>query len=555
MTSTDTSVIDPSKRWGMVVDLNRCVGCQTCTIACKHANDTLPDVQWRRVLDVELGSFPNVERLFLVTGCQHCEEPPCVPVCPTGATAQRADGLVTMDYDLCIGCAYCAVACPYQARTIVHDQRWYYGQETAQEKAVEHPERIGVMSKCTFCVERIDEAAVNGQTPGVDNDATPACAASCIAKALHFGDYNNPESNVSKIVEERKTFKMHEHLGTNPQINYIYDLPNSMPGREATADETGDEVYADAAHALTGKRQTVWDWKGATNFILGGMGSGLIIVAWLGAMMGLVRPEALPVLDTFGGAIMALGLLTLLFKIGKPKRILNALRRPQSSWMTREMYVAGAFFAALALLILPHVIGVPIWSAGVVSGLQGFIGVMAMLFLFAQARILYAAKGIPAWRAPLMPWLLFAAGLFEGLGLLALINAASPSMVLETHYLAGFGVIFALANFALWEAYRLRAAIEGIGPLPRRVLSGISPVLVLAGHATPFALFLGAQTIPAMNMPVAFAIAGFGALFGGWLWKLTVVTRACHQQGFAIPRLPQRGSGTRAAPTRMGLKT
>jgi len=139
-----------SKRFGMVIDLNSCVGCQTCTIACKHANDTPPGVQWRRVIDVELGTFPNVERLFMVTGCQHCAEPSCVPVCPTGATKQRADGLVTMDYDLCIGCGYCAVACPYQARTIAHEQNWYYGQPTLQEAKVAHDDRIGVAMKCTF---------------------------------------------------------------------------------------------------------------------------------------------------------------------------------------------------------------------------------------------------------------------------------------------------------------------------------------------------------------------------------------------------------------------
>ena len=111
---------DHTPRWGMTIDVNRCVGCQTCTIACKHWNGTMPGVQWRRVLDIEEGEFPNVERVFLVTGCQHCAEPPCVPVCPTGATRQREDGLVTMDYDTCIGCGYCAVACPYQARTIAH---------------------------------------------------------------------------------------------------------------------------------------------------------------------------------------------------------------------------------------------------------------------------------------------------------------------------------------------------------------------------------------------------------------------------------------------------
>ena len=137
-------------RWGMVVDVNRCVGCQTCTVACKHANDTVPGVQWRRVLDVETGSFPDVERIFLVVGCQHCAEPPCVPVCPTGATQQRGDGIVTMDYDLCIGCASCAVACPYQARTIVHDKSFYYGEETIQENIVSHDERLGVAQKLSL---------------------------------------------------------------------------------------------------------------------------------------------------------------------------------------------------------------------------------------------------------------------------------------------------------------------------------------------------------------------------------------------------------------------
>ena len=215
---------DSATRWGMVVDLNRCVGCQTCTIACKHANDTPPGVQWRRVLDVERGTFPDVERLFLVTGCQHCAEPPCVPVCPTGATAQRADGLVTMDYDTCIGCGYCAVACPYQARTIVHDKSWYYGEPTVQERHVHHDDRYGVANKCTFCVERIDDALDEGLTPGVDLTYTPACVASCIAGALHFGDFANSDSNVSHLTRDNVSFQMHAELGTDPQIKYLFTM-------------------------------------------------------------------------------------------------------------------------------------------------------------------------------------------------------------------------------------------------------------------------------------------------------------------------------------------
>src|SRR3990170_9018143 len=125
----------------MVVDINRCVGCQTCTIACKHANDTTPDVQWRRVLDVETGAFPDVQRQFLVVGCQHCANPPCVPVCPTGATRQRADGIVFVDYGQCVGCGYCALACPYRARHLIHEVQWYFpGGPTPSEAATSQPE-------------------------------------------------------------------------------------------------------------------------------------------------------------------------------------------------------------------------------------------------------------------------------------------------------------------------------------------------------------------------------------------------------------------------------
>ena len=205
-------------RYGMVVDLNRCVGCQTCTIACKHHNDTPPGVQWRRVLDVEQGEYPNVERLFLVTGCQHCAEPPCVPVCPTGATRQRADGLVTMDYDTCIGCGYCAVACPYQARTIAHDYEWYYGVPSPQEEQAFDESRIGVASKCTFCVDKIDEAAGSpGVVPGLDLEATPACAASCIAQALHFGDFADPRATSRGSRRRTPTSRCTRSSGRTPR--------------------------------------------------------------------------------------------------------------------------------------------------------------------------------------------------------------------------------------------------------------------------------------------------------------------------------------------------
>jgi phenylacetyl-CoA:acceptor oxidoreductase subunit 1 len=211
-------------RWAMVADLRRCVGCQTCTAACRHANATPPGVQWRRVLDMEVGEYPDVKRVFLPVGCQHCDEPPCRDVCPTTATRKRDDGIVTVDYDLCIGCGYCAVACPYQARYRTPRAVFAYGGAPAQHEAKRHdPARIAVATKCTFCVERIDAGTAQGRTPGVDPEATPACVNSCISGALAFGDVDDPDSNVSQLLRENQHFRMHEELGTGPGFHYLWD--------------------------------------------------------------------------------------------------------------------------------------------------------------------------------------------------------------------------------------------------------------------------------------------------------------------------------------------
>ena len=210
-------------RWAMVADLRRCVGCQTCTAACKDENATPPGVQWRRVLDMEFGEYPDVQRAFVPTGCQHCDDPPCLDVCPTTATRKRDDGIVTIDYDLCIGCSYCSAACPYQARYKTQRATFAYGTATESE-ALRHDEaRLAVATKCTFCVDRIDAGLERGETPGVDAAATPACVNSCIAQALAFGDIEDPTSNVSQLLAANQHFRMHEELGTGPGFFYLWD--------------------------------------------------------------------------------------------------------------------------------------------------------------------------------------------------------------------------------------------------------------------------------------------------------------------------------------------
>lgn len=529
-------------RWGMVIDLNRCVGCQTCTIACKHANDTTPGVQWRRVLDVEQGTFPDVERLFLVTGCQHCAEPPCVPVCPTGATRQREDGLVTMNYDVCIGCAYCAVSCPYNARTIVHEMTGYYGkQRTTQEKATAHPERIGVAQKCTFCVERVDAGLERGLVPGVDMEATPACSASCISQAIQFGDFNDPDSNVSRLTRENESLQLNADVGTDPQIKYLYTTP-AVPGRSASSEDLDDERRADPANPLVGPRQTFWDWRAAMNWIFGGIGTGLALTGAAAMSVGALAPGAGSTLFFVSAVLVAIGLFCVFLKIGRQMRFWRAATRWQTSWMTRELYASLVFFpSVLACLVAPG----PVAFA--------FAAVSAAVFLFCQAKILHKARGIPAWRVPLMPWMLIATALLEGAGALAIVAAtlgATWRTAAWPSFAAASIVVLTVLNALLWRAYVGSARANGIPPLSRQVLEAFTPTLTAFGHVAPIVLAILAWFVSPAAVPLL-ALAGIGAIVGGAAWKYTVIVRAAYMQGFDLRKLPQRGSGRHAAPPRM----
>lgn len=241
-------------RWAMVVDLRRCVGCQTCTAACKLANATPPGVQWRRVLDMEFGEYPHVHRAFVPVGCQHCDDPPCAQVCPSTATRKRADGIVTMDYDLCIGCAYCAVACPYQARYRTLRASFAYGEPIDSEALTIDEHRLAVATKCTFCVDTIDAGLAQGLVPGVDPGATPACVNACIARAMAFGDLDDPASNVSKLLAGNEHFRMHEELGTGPGMYYLWDglrdtsvEPQAARARAASLPSTPVPAWAGAS--------------------------------------------------------------------------------------------------------------------------------------------------------------------------------------------------------------------------------------------------------------------------------------------------------------------
>lgn len=206
-------------RWAMVIDQAKCIGCGYCTRACQATNDAPPDMAWTVVLDA--GQFGGRD-VFLPRPCMHCENAPCVEVCPVGASYHRADGIVMMDYDKCIGCRYCEVACPYGARAFNWDtfSEANPAVPTWGEPEVERRPR-GVPEKCSFCFQRIDRGLALGLTPGVDRVATPACVVACPMGARAFGDLNDAESNVSKLLAESPSYRLREDLGTNPRVYYL----------------------------------------------------------------------------------------------------------------------------------------------------------------------------------------------------------------------------------------------------------------------------------------------------------------------------------------------
>jgi phenylacetyl-CoA:acceptor oxidoreductase subunit 1 len=208
-----------SPHWGMTIDLGRCIGCEYCVRACTAVNDVRAEEPWNIVVREQTTTG---RAFFFSRPCLHCQHAPCVEVCPVEATYVREDGLVVMDYDRCIGCRYCEVACPYDARRFNWEARQDENPYTPTWGLPEVDRRPrGVVEKCTFCIHRIDAGLATGLTPGVDPEATPACVNICPVGARVFGDLNDTNSPVARVLASRPTFRLRQELGTEPSVYYI----------------------------------------------------------------------------------------------------------------------------------------------------------------------------------------------------------------------------------------------------------------------------------------------------------------------------------------------
>lgn len=184
-----------AKRYGMLIDLKRCIGCHTCSLACKVENRTPLGIDWLRVitiggnhLDTPSGVYPDVAMHWVPAACMHCQNAPCEQACPTLAITRRADGIVLIDREKCNGCQDCLSACPYGAP--------------------QYNPKTGVVEKCTLCVHRIDE----GQQP--------FCVAACVTEAFVFGDLNDPDSDVSRAIAGKDVEVALPELGAKPSVYY-----------------------------------------------------------------------------------------------------------------------------------------------------------------------------------------------------------------------------------------------------------------------------------------------------------------------------------------------
>jgi Fe-S-cluster-containing dehydrogenase component len=217
-------------RYGMVIDTRRCVGCRACVVACKAENKTPPGVSYTVVVEEAVANRFDDKPIFMTKPCFHCENPPCVDVCPVSATFKREqDGIVVIDYDRCIGCRYCVTACPYGARYFDFGENYApvaagtaYAQVPSPEygqfrKRTAGTSPVGNVRKCTFCLHLQDAEGRYDKGAG----RWPACAKTCTGHAIFFGDFADPESEVSRLVRERQPVRLKEELGTEPNVHYL----------------------------------------------------------------------------------------------------------------------------------------------------------------------------------------------------------------------------------------------------------------------------------------------------------------------------------------------
>jgi Fe-S-cluster-containing dehydrogenase component/formate-dependent nitrite reductase membrane component NrfD len=491
-------------RYGFVIDQTRCIGCHACTVACKEENRVPLGTFRTWVKYVEKGEFPNTRRHFAVLRCNHCDNAPCVTICPTVALYRRSDGIVDFDRDRCIGCKSCMQACPYDAL--------YIDPETQ------------TAAKCNFCAHRVER--------GLE----PACVIVCPERAILTGDLDDPESEVSRVITREHVSVRKPDQGTRPKLFYVGAdqstlapsledapvatlwgqrarepvslvalaggrQPDGLAGRTAKSVETLGRTVYDVSH-----EPRPWGWRVGAYLWTKSVAAGAALAAAAGVLGGGSAAELGLSLVAMLFLLLTGGLLIVDLK--RPERFHYLLLRPNPrSWLVLGAWMLLAFGAALGLWILAAVAG-----GGAILGVLAIPLVLLALGVAGYSAFLFAqAEGRDFWQSPLVLPHLLAGAATAGAAVRLLVTPSSAAA--RSVLLVGLGVNVFLI---LAECYmphgntdsRAAARIITRGSLSRVFWGGV----IGAGTLLPALLVLPASG-------AASVLAGALTLVGLYLWE------------------------------------
>lgn len=512
--------------FGFLINNESCIGCHACSTACKSENEVPLGVQRTWVKSVETGRYPNVSRSFQVTRCNHCDNPPCVEICPVTAMYRRGDGIVEFDPDECIGCKACMQACPYDAVYIDPDS--------------------GTAAKCHYCAHRVDI--------GLE----PACVVVCPAHSILAGDLDDPTTEIAKTIAENRVTVRKPEKGTVPKLFYIGGEEAAMhptavartPETFAWADviplhaknEDSGFEYTQMAEQMTqvvfnAQHSVPWHWQVPAYLVTKGIASGLFAIFALAVLLGFVTAH-IPTLLAVGAASLFFLLATtvlLVIDLERPERFLRILFRPQwKSWLVRGAFILIGFSTLTGVWWLSELAAAFGWiGPGFVARLRTAFMAIGIPFAFGTAvytAFLFGqAKGRDLWQSPLLPVHLVIQAVLAGAAFVPLLGLFTPLDVafVELAYsvfAVSLGidlVVMLLGEFGMPHASDAAAAAA------RAITSGryarsfwIGNVVV--GHIIPMALLI----LPsAFDTPVTFGgiAAGLCTLTGLYLYEYAFV--------------------------------
>jgi Fe-S-cluster-containing dehydrogenase component/formate-dependent nitrite reductase membrane component NrfD len=493
-------------KYGFVIDNRKCIGCHACTVACKTENEVAVGVNRTWVKYVEKGIFPNTRRVFQVTRCNHCENPPCVTICPVTAMYQRKDGIVDFSADRCIGCKACMQACPYDSIYIDPDSH--------------------TAAKCHFCAHRTEV--------GLE----PACVIVCPEHAIIAGDLSDPSSEAAQLVAREPVRVRKPEQGTQPKLYYI-DADESaivptaarhdsiymwsqrnaaVPGGGAIYPSDSPLLQKNAVAAYDVSHARPWGWQVPAYSWTKSIGSGVLAVPAIAMLFGglSVNRTRDIALATVALLFTALTTVLLVWDLEHKERFLRVVFTPQSkSWLARGAFILITYSGLCSAFWLAAVFG----FSGVTSillwptVLVGFCAAAYTAFLFGQC------EGRDLWQTPLLPAHLIVQALLCGTAVLALlpdaiggsmhaVAVAIPIMIITL----GLHLLMVLCEVAMphtTDNARYGARLMTHGPFAKSFWGGA----VVAGGIIPLLILLAGYEFAGPNR-VATGLASVLALAG-----------------------------------------